>query len=195
MINKKIAISSLSILAALSLMGGATFAAFSSSATSANNTFSAGTVALLLSDSVVNGGTAETDQATVQSSFGASGLMPGECTGPQTLSVENSGTIDGTVTVTGNNTNGAMSPYLRVASLTFSGDPVPFGTVNTNGNLFADLQDFAANSPLAAGALAAESTEDLVMDVCLDESAPNSLQGASNNFSLTVTLNQEEVEE
>lgn len=50
MINKKIAFSLISIVSALAIMGGATFAYFSSQATSTDNVFGSGTLELLLDD-------------------------------------------------------------------------------------------------------------------------------------------------
>lgn len=50
MINRKIATSAISIVTALALMGGATFAFFNSTATSANNTFTSGTLDLFVDD-------------------------------------------------------------------------------------------------------------------------------------------------
>ena len=50
MMKKKIALSLLSIVSALAIMGGATFAFFSSSGTSSGNTFVSGTLTLNLDD-------------------------------------------------------------------------------------------------------------------------------------------------
>lgn len=52
MINKKIAISTISILTSLMLMGGATFAFFSDSATSTGNTFSTGSADVQIAEDV-----------------------------------------------------------------------------------------------------------------------------------------------
>ena len=54
--NKKIAMSGLSIFAALAVMGGATFAAFTDTATATNNTFASGNADLLIA---VDGGLGE----------------------------------------------------------------------------------------------------------------------------------------
>ncbi|MBI2031175.1 MAG: hypothetical protein HYT08_01035 [Candidatus Levybacteria bacterium] len=50
MINKKIALSLLSIVSALAIVGGATFAYFSDTANSTNNTFTAGTLDVEITD-------------------------------------------------------------------------------------------------------------------------------------------------
>lgn len=89
-LNSRIALSGLSIFAALALVGGATFAFFSDTGTSSENTFSSGTLDLKLSDD-----TPETDQDSVSASFGGSGLAPGSCTATQQLRAKNSGTING----------------------------------------------------------------------------------------------------
>jgi predicted ribosomally synthesized peptide with SipW-like signal peptide len=54
MINRKIAMSGLSILASLSLMAGATYAFFSDTATSSNNLFQSGTMSLQVRDDSEN---------------------------------------------------------------------------------------------------------------------------------------------
>lgn len=86
--NTRIALSSLSIMAALALMGGAAFAFFSGTASSTNNIFAAGTLGLQLDD--LN---ESTPSATVSASFGGSNLVPG-ATVSGFLSLHNSGSID-----------------------------------------------------------------------------------------------------
>src|SRR3989344_1186372 len=49
--NTRIALSAVSIFAALAIMGGATYAAFTDTASSQDNTFSTGSASLLISDS------------------------------------------------------------------------------------------------------------------------------------------------
>lgn len=73
--NKKIAMSFMSITAALLVMGGATYAAFSGSATATSNTFASGTVELLIS--LDPAGTDGTFSPTVNGED-FSGLLPGQ---------------------------------------------------------------------------------------------------------------------
>lgn len=87
--NSKIAMSALSILASLAIMGGATFAFFSDSGTSSGNVFAAGNLNLQLDD------TNETVTENVTASFGT-GVTPlspgGSVTGY--VSFHNAGNID-----------------------------------------------------------------------------------------------------
>ena len=71
MINRKIAMSGMSIIASLALMGGATFAFFSDSAASTGNTFAAGTIDLQLDDNN------EDVSQSVTGSITGAGMVPG----------------------------------------------------------------------------------------------------------------------
>src|SRR3989338_8337244 len=87
MLNKKIALSAMSILASLALLGGATFAFFSSTATSTDNVFGSGTLVLLLDDD-----DDLTPASTIDASFGDT-LAPGDTTSGF-ISMDNDGSID-----------------------------------------------------------------------------------------------------
>lgn len=190
MFNRKIFLSGLSILSALSLMGGATFAFFSSNASSTGNVFAAGTLHLALCDGnePCPSPTSNSEQS-VSASFGLAGMKPGDCTGVQDLSLENTGSVaGGSVDVAANNDNGTLAPYLRINSLTFDGGAQSVG--NPNGNGWSDLDDFQTSSLNGLPGIAAGGTKILAMDVCLDQSAPNAVQGMSDTFTLSVTLKQ-----
>jgi len=85
MINKKITMSMLSIVTALTLTGGATYAFFSDTASSTGNTFGAGNLNLQIANPV--GGFAENVTAT----FNVTDLVPGQ-TRARTMSFNNNGT-------------------------------------------------------------------------------------------------------
>lgn len=194
LINTRIGLSLLSIAAALAIMAGATFAFFSDVSTSSNNVFSTGTLDLVLSDADESG------QQSVTASFGGS-LTPNTCTGAQTLFLRNDGTIAGDhaeVTVgnvindSNNDANPDMHSFLRINSLTYDGVNVTsqITDVNTNGHL--DLADWAAGGGLDnLGLTNLGSSHPLVMDICLDDSAGNTIQGDSVTSTFTVTLNQD----
>src|SRR3990172_8936617 len=88
--NRSIWLSILSIFAVTALVGGLTFAFFSNTGTSSANTFSTGTLDLRLSDT---GTGPEADLDNVTASFGSNTLVPGSCTGNQTLTLKNVGTV------------------------------------------------------------------------------------------------------
>ena len=86
--NSKIAMSGLSILASFAIMGGATFAFFSSSATSTGNVFAAGNLVLQVDD------LDETTPApTVNASLNFTDLAPGVTSAKQFISLHNGGTL------------------------------------------------------------------------------------------------------
>lgn len=85
--NSKIILSGLSIVTAMALMAGGTFAYFTSTATSTANAFSTGTLTLQLDDN-----NETTPAATVTASFGGT-MLPGDTTSGF-ISMHNSGTID-----------------------------------------------------------------------------------------------------
>ena len=70
-INRKIMMSGLSIVSALTLLGGTAFAAFTSTATATGNTFSTGAADLRISTNNV------TYTPTVVNPFNKTGLTPG----------------------------------------------------------------------------------------------------------------------
>lgn len=132
---KRILLSSGVVLAVAAVVVGATGAFFSDSAVSQNNTFSAGSLDLVLSDNN------ETDLGTINASFGGINLAPGSVIPQQTMSVKNAGTISGNhldlvVTLpTGNFSDLASSTYL-----TSAGNGTRFGpTVANSVNLVSVL--------------------------------------------------------
>ena len=84
--NSKIIMSGISILSALAVMGGATFAFFSSQGTSTNNVFAAGTLGLKVDDND------EAAATTISASFGSGALAPG-ASSSGFVSLHNSGTL------------------------------------------------------------------------------------------------------
>ena len=193
--NTKIAMSAMSIVASLAIMGGATFAFFSSSATSTENVFATGSLVLGLSD------TDQFDQATVAASFGGT-LAPGQCTGVQTLNLKNLGSVAAnhaevavanTVTDNAPTATPDMSTYLEIQSLTYDAVDVLVQIPNSNGNGLFDLDDWELNSATVLDNLPLTDlgvNHPLAMNICLDESAPNEVQTDSVSSLFTVTWNQ-----
>ena len=191
--NTKIALSGLSIFAALALVGGATFAFFSDEGTSNNNVFASGTLDLKLSDD-----TTETDQDTVTASFGGINMGPDDCTPSQQLRVKNSGSVAGDhieIAVVNNVTDVSpdaspdMDTFLRLDTFNYDSNPISITDSNSNG--FSDLDDLKTNGvdDLALANTGSNHNIDLV--VCLDDSAGNDIQGDSVDSDWTITLNQD----
>lgn len=171
------------ILTTGALLAGATFAYFSDTATSNDNVFSAGTLDLRLTDNN------ETDQKAVTASFGMKDMAPGTCT-TGTLYIQNKGSVAANhVDISITNTYDAMADKLRVKTLTYdavSELPLP----DANGNGFSDLTDLKFNPLVNLPLTLMNVNYPLVMEVCLDVSATNVLQGASNTVNMTVFLDQ-----
>lgn len=193
--NRQIATSIVSIGAMVVMLGAGTYAFFSDSGTSSSNTFSTGAMDLKLTDA------SESVQDSVTASFGGS-LVPGSCTGNQTLSLRNSGTIaanhaEVTVSnvVTDTNSDAApdMDSFLRIQVLTYDGADVTGQITNSNGNLFKDLNDWAADPSVLdnLGLTDLSTDHPLVMNICLDSSAGNVIQGDSVVSTFSATLNQD----
>lgn len=86
--NKKIALSAMSILTSLALLGGATFAFFSDAGKSSDNVFKSGTLDMLLSDSTGP----EVDKDSVSGTWGLASAPGDPFSG--TLDIKNSGSVD-----------------------------------------------------------------------------------------------------
>ena len=185
-INKRIVTSGLTVVAAATLLVGATFAFFSDTGTSNDNIFSTGTLTLKLFNGVATGSSTFSDDVTA--TFGASNMAPGNCTSGS-LTLKNSGTINaGSISMIATNNNAILSPFLAITSLTFDGNPVTVTSLNATA--FADLQDLASQSPTALTGLNAGTSKVLATTICLDNSAGNPQQGQSNTLNLSFTLNQ-----
>lgn len=195
--NTKIALSALSILSALALMSGATFAFFTDSGTSSGNVFTTGSLDLQLS----NNGTTFTDN--VSATFGGTNMVPNGTPVVGTLTLKNNGTVNASTvgiavanvitegTGPGAVTTNPMPKYLRVTALTYGGaDILPSQTPDSNGNGFVDLEDLQTNGIKGLSGIDATLTKALGMSVQLDTTAPNDLQGDSVSTTFTVTMSQ-----
>lgn len=153
MINRKIAISAVSILGAFSILGGATFAFFSDSGTSSGNIFNSGTLVMALSDDN------ETNQADVTGTWGLAS-DPGD-TFSGDLKIKNTGSTDAdhlefkfnnvvTPAATGSGTveTTPLDRVIEITSLLWDHDgdgtatvDLLAGVVDNNSNTIKDLDD------------------------------------------------------
>ena len=153
MLNKKIALSTMSILASLALLGGATFAFFSDAGSSSDNVFNAGTLDMELSD-----GNQE-DLDDVAATWGLASAPGDTFTGD--LRITNTGSVDANhvelkfVNTVDEADSGpgtvATIPMDRVIEITTFGwdsdgngsleTDLLAGVVDSNGNTIKDLDD------------------------------------------------------
>lgn len=204
MINKKIALSAISILSALVLMGAATFAFFSNQGSSTGNIFAAGTLDLQLDD--------ENEQFIddVSASITGSDMAPGDSTSGF-ISLHNNGSLSISDVVLGatqtNNTNGGDGSDLAdVLNLTVKTNPDDNTCPDEDGDT-ADLTGTIASAignsslPLTLTELVNEdydalpgltpgSSYFLCVTATLDSDAGNEYQGDSKTVNFDFTANQ-----
>jgi len=209
MINKKIALSLLSIASALVIVGGATFAFFSANATSSDNTFASGTLNLFLDDA--NESAADN---SVTTSISASDFAPGASTSGF-ISLHNPGTlpiaeVEMTMDTAETANPGADSDMRDVLNLTVllddttpdsvcSGGTDLTSTIDTQvGNGFGPLTlaEFDDTSDefdafLTGTGLASGATRNVCFTVAFDSGAGNIYQGDAVNTTITFTANQD----
>lgn len=188
--NKKIFFSATSILAALALMGGSTFAFFSSTATSTGNVFASGTLNLLLDDN-----NEETPAATVTSSFGGTNLVPGGSVSGF-VSMHNSGTIDlAEVHLSGNETvtsSPDLAGKLNITSAKIGTEQTcTTAPVDITGSFTTLAALNSAGLDLPSSAISASGTKYLCMTFTFDSGADDTYQGKSITNTFTFVGHQD----
>jgi len=170
--NKKIALSGLSIVAALTLMGGATFAAFTTTATATDNTFSTTTPTLTISTDGTHFGTSEPG-------FTVGGLVPGGSTANQNFSLQNINT----------DPTGDLTVFLKFTNLSGSlnGDDISF-TVDCGGGPITDTYSHWVSTGNDLNiVLLHNSTQACTMKASLVTGAGNTDAGKNVNFDAVFT--------
>lgn len=179
--NKKIAMSGLSIVAALTLMGGATYAAFSSDASNPGNTFGGGTLDLKINGVSLSGSTPVFTVPAIGT--GQSVVQP--------IILSNGGTVNSVSTKLVNITHTGSVPDL--------GDKLTLELIDDiDGNGVLDLTDPIrgtahitdpawANIDLGFGL---GSPHRVFARVTLDASTDNTYQGKTSNFSLNFSTSE-----
>ena len=180
----------MSILASLALLGGATFAFFSSAGTSTDNVFGTGTLTLLLDDVDDT-----TPAATIDASFGDSSMAPGETTSGF-ISMHNDGSIDIAEVNLGATETVSSTPdlaeKLNITSAeidtvsTCDDDPVD---VSSSFTTLAALN--SADFDLPSSDIAAGATKYLCMTFELDEGTDDTYQGKSITETFTFIGHQD----
>lgn len=190
MFNKKIIASTLSILTTLAMMGGATFAFFSSQATSTNNTFATGTVNLTLDDD-----NETTPASTINASIGGSDLVPGASVSGF-ISMHNSGSLPITnVTVDGDETVASSPDLAGKLNITTakigSNQTCETDPVDVSGTLTGTLTTLNGGPfTLPSSGLTPSQTKYLCLTFTLDSSTDNTYQGKSITETFTFVGNQ-----
>lgn len=181
MINKKIMMSGVSIVAALSMMTGSAFALFTSSASNNGNVLGAGNLVLSINT-----------QAPISTGvFNVSSIIPGQSV-TQTLTLKNEGSVDASnIIVQGIDINGGtLGPALNMELF-----------LDNNNDGQVDVGDTPLGGPAAlnSGAWTGYSTglplpagqfKNVLVRITFDSNADNSFQGANVNFDINLQANQ-----
>ncbi len=179
--NTKIVLSTLSILASLALMAGATFASFTSNATNSGNTFAAGSLTFTVSP---DGQTASTPI------FNVSGALPGTTTPLQTIDLHNGGSVTAShvviagIALTDNNlSSGDLGGRLVLNIYQSDGSTLIHS---------AALNDTSWNNgSVDLGSVTAGGTTQIKASISFPtDSTDNLYQGASESFSITFQAQQ-----
>gem|GEM_PF-3241969 len=182
--NRKIVISAISILSSLTLMAGATFAAFTSSSSNTGNTFGSGTLTLTVTP---QGGTTSTPAFTVTN------IAPGDFQ-TKSITLANTGTVNATLTKlvsVGHSTS--SSPDL--------GDKLTlqiYDDVNGNGAIdggdvlkgTGHVNDGSLTNIDLGFGITAGGSHKIVAKVTFDSDATDTYQGKNSSFDLNFQTSQ-----
>lgn len=204
--NRKIIISGLSIIASLTLAGGATFALFSATASSTGNTFASGTLNLLVDDT-----NELTPAPSVTGSLVVADFAPGAST-TGFISLHNPGTLPIAEVELSADTSetadpGADSDLRNVLELTVNLDDLVTpdtacadgvnltSTIDTavgNGDGTLTLMEFDNGTDVydALPGLTAGQTRNVCFTVTFSSGAGNEYQGDAASTSFAFTANQ-----
>lgn len=186
--NTRIAMSGLSIVAALAMMSTSALAAFTATATNTGNTFGTGTLVLN-----INSGTNGTSTGVFTN---ITNFLPGTSSTVQHLLLKNTGSIPmNTVSVTGVNlADGSDSNLAGTVHLKMWVDADHDGTINGTEAVLADktLSDATWNNLAIPGATIPATTGQLDVAAMLvfPDTTDQTLQGKSVTFSIGFQGNQ-----
>ncbi len=206
MINRKIAMSAMSIVTALALAGGATFAFFSDAGSSTDNVFNSGTLVMALSDDN------ETNEVNVSGTWGLASAPGDTFTGD--LLIKNTGSVPAnhielkfanvvtdSVTPPGNDGSTAMDTVIEITLFEWDSDgdgttDVTIPITDINGNGIKDLDDLETQVADDFDNLLFSGTQSNDHILRIEGRLSPTLtvdqhQGDSVNMSLDVTMNQD----
>jgi predicted ribosomally synthesized peptide with SipW-like signal peptide len=189
---KKIFGLSLVLILAVGIIGVATFAYLTDNETSSGNSFVSGTLDLTINDT---GGVTQTLYAT--------GMSPGATVGPSTLTLKNTGTIngstldivfsyaesDGSPNVV-NMTADELAAVIEVTTLDYGGTNLLSGISDSNSNGYIDIYDLMKANLTALIGLDAGASKSFDISVHLRSETGNDFQNDGINITMTFTLEQ-----
>ena len=181
--SKSMIVRAVSITGALALLGGATFANFSSAASNNGNTFGAGTLVLK-----ING-----QEPTSTGVFTLAKQVPGD-TATQVLDLSNTGSVNAGSTVLNGITvtPNATGDLGEVLTLDLYKDVNGDGAIDVGDTIIhsGHLTDAAWTNHLLGFGLASSANQKVLAKITFDSAAGDSYQGKSVSFDFTFTANQ-----
>lgn len=182
MINKKIALSILSIAAALTVTGGAAYAAFTSEASNNGNTFGSGNMVLNLNGQP--GGSSTPVFSVLNGTPGVATVQP--ITLSNTGSVGASSVVLSSINVGGSTTLGDNLTLNIYNDVDDSNTLTPGDTLQGSAHVTDPVWN---NIPLGFG-LPAGASQGIIAELVFDSTAPNSVQGLNTAFNLNFQASQ-----
>jgi predicted ribosomally synthesized peptide with SipW-like signal peptide len=189
---KKIFGLSLVIIAVVGITGVATFAYFTDFAALSGNSFASGTLDLTVND---------TDGVT--RTLYATGMSPGATVGPSTVTLKNTGTINGTILDIGfsytesdgspnvvNKTADEVAAVMEVTNLIYDGSSILGSVGDHNGNGYLDIYDLGYANSTGLPGLDAGAIKTFDMSIQLINTTGNDFQNDGITITLTFTLEQ-----
>lgn len=176
----------------ITVAGIGAWAYFLDTESSAENQFSAGTLDLKTNDA----------DGVTQTLFITS-MKPGDTVGPETINLNNAGTIDGsTLDIAFSYVESDGSPNLvdksaddtaalmEVTTLIYGGSSLMGNVNDTNSNGYKDIEDLKNADLSGQSGLNAEATKGFEIAVRLKESMGDDFQTDGITVTITFTLNQ-----
>jgi len=171
--QRKMMVSLVVVALMAALIGGATFAYFSDTATNNGNVFSSGTL-----DIVLNG---ETSDITAPV-FNASNIFPGWSSGLKDVSIQNAGTLPAKVTATTEFVGDVdLAKYIDIY------------VYDGAGNLITTFKANAIPTPVVLGTMAAGAISNLQVEAVFTETGADQNDAQGKSFTLNLTVDAEQV--
>ena len=185
---KKIIGLSLVLIIAVALSGIGTFAYLTDHAASSGNSFVAGTLDLKTNDA-----------DSVTQTLYAIGMSPGATVGSPTITLKNTGTVNGATmdivfsyvgSPTGNKTADDTAATIEVITLNYGGADLLSGIVDSNHNGYLDLFDLKNTNFTGRSGLNAGISKNFDISIRLRSETANDFQGDGIDVTMTFTLKQ-----
>jgi len=188
---KKIFGLSLVLILVVGIIGVATFAYLTENETLSGNSFVSGILDLTIND--VDG---------VTQTLYATGMSPGTTVGPSTITLKNTGTINGTTmdivfsyiesneSPPVNKTADEVAAMIQVITLDYGGSNLLSGISDSNSNGYIDIFDLKNADLTALPGLDAGASKNFDISVQLRNTTGSDFQADGINMTMTFTLEQ-----